>query len=114
MAAPVDTSVPCGSLPGSAPNCGWFTGKEFRKDAGWACVPVEPTSEYLLTHNLASAKPPPIASLQYHENVRPGNHCQGMPAQRHLAAPYGSVGCVDSPLSRVAPNYKFSLFASPL
>ncbi len=117
MAAPVDTSIPCGDLPNSAPNCGWFTGKPFRKDtrgSGWECVPVQPTSEFLLTQNLASAKPPPIASLQYHENVRPGNHCQGMPSQKRLHAPYGSIGCIDSPLSRVAPNFKFSLFASPV
>ena len=95
--------------PRTVATCGWFTGAGSKGD--WACVPAEPTSESLLTKTLLSARPPPGASQQYQENCRTGNHCQGMPAQHKLSAPYGTIGCIDSRKSQTQGDYRFSKFA---
>jgi hypothetical protein len=86
----------CAPLPPPRANCGWFTGEAFEAGAGWACVPVVPESGKMLTETLLSANPPPGATEQYQQNVRPGNHCQAMPAVRKLKRPYDTLGCVDA------------------
>lgn len=103
----------CSSSPLPPPNvnCGWFTGIEFEKGSGWACVPVVPVGDKMLTEVLNSSTP--NVTSQYHENARAGNHCPEMVKQVRLAAPYGTIGTTDSSLSSTPATIipRFSKYA---
>lgn len=81
-----------GKLPPARVNCGWFTGEEFKKGSGWACVPVTPVGETMMTETLNSKTP--NSTLQYQENARGGNHCPKMEKVVKFAPPYGAIGAV--------------------
>ena len=100
--------------PKTLATCGWFTGAGARPGADWACVPVKPSSDYLLNHTLLSAKPPPGAAEQYKGNCRAGNHCQVMRAQQKLPVPYGSIGCVDADTLPDPTGTRFAKYANTL
>lgn len=102
---------PCGALPPPRANCGWFTGEPFEAGADWACVPVVPESAHMLQHTLPSAHPPPGATTQYNGNVRPGNHCQGMPAAKRLKQPYDGISCTAASQPPPATLLKFAKYA---
>jgi hypothetical protein len=62
-------------IPKPALNGGWYTGQPFKKNAGWATVPVIPDSGYMTHYNIHNRnKTAPGADTQY-GNVRPGNNC---------------------------------------
>jgi hypothetical protein len=74
-------------------NGGWFTGEPFRKDAGWAAVPVLPDAGYMISTNLKSADPPPGATSQHVGVPRPGNNCASVPNVSILQSPFEAIAC---------------------
>lgn len=108
--AEIDSSKP---LPPPIPqlNGGLFTGEPFEKDAPYANVPVIPDAGYMTHYNLATAKPPPEADMQYPGGPRPGNNMQPMPGIEKLAGPYG-LWCPSTPCSALTtPAPEFARYA---
>lgn len=93
--AAYDSSKP---IPPPMPklNGGLYTGEPFAKDAPYANVPVLADAGYMTHYNLASALPPPDATLQYPGGPRPGNNFQPMPSIEKAPGPYG-LWCASGP-----------------
>ena len=80
-------------------NGGLYTGEPFMKDAPWANVPQQPSTDYLTHVALKSANPPLDALFQYPGNVRPGNNVQSMPGVTNA--------CNNAPCSYASPPGRF-------
>lgn len=55
-------------------NANLYTGAAFNPDSTYQNYPVYPDANYFIHKNLLTANPPPNATLQYIDNIRPGNN----------------------------------------
>lgn len=62
-------------IPPPRLNGGLYTGEPFMKGAGWANIPIRPTTAYMTNQNLRSSSIVPLPALfQMNVGYRPGNN----------------------------------------
>lgn len=64
-------------------NGGLYTGEPFR--GNWGNIPVIPDEVFLTHKNLISANPPPNATTQFGNNIRPGNNQLILPSAHNIS-----------------------------
>ena len=55
-------------------NANLYTGTTFDPNSTYKSYPVYPDANFFIHKNLLSANPPPNVTLQYIDNIRPGNN----------------------------------------
>lgn len=66
-------------------NANLYTGEPFKEGSGYKDFPVIPDATYMNNINLKSANPPPNATTQFVDTIRPGNNSQMFPGTRQFS-----------------------------